>query len=372
MDRPIWLGRIRARARRLYVPLAPDDRAGFDTELDRSIGELLPILGPALGLLVILFTAWDAWIDAAHVAWTLRIRIGMVALGAFGYARWRAGLPPRRRLALVYVTHVGAMTVSAAMLDGGLVLALPGLTGVLFLLALLEPRVRRWLAVASVPAVLFVLFAALRLPRTLFVNSVLLYAATALLACCVAFVTNGLRRRAFLAEKALLHASRYDSLSGALARGYVSELARHDVAVARRHNHPLAAAMLDIDHFKRVNDSHGHPVGDQVLAAFAAVCRGAMRMSDYLGRIGGEEFVCVMPETDLGDAVACAERIRVAVAAMTVPTAAGPLHITVSIGVAALDRRQGDWPSLLSAADAALYRAKASGRDRTVAASSSS
>jgi diguanylate cyclase (GGDEF)-like protein len=126
--------------------------------------------------------------------------------------------------------------------------------------------------------------------------------------------------------------------------------------------------MLDIDHFKRVNDSHGHAAGDQVLAAFARVCRRAMRASDYFGRIGGEEFVCVMPATDLADAVACAERIRMAVAAMSVPTTAGPLHITTSIGVAALDRRHGDWPALLGAADAALYGAKTSGRNRTVAA----
>jgi len=260
------------------------------------------------------------------------------------------------------------MTISAALLDDGLLLALPALTGVLFLLALIEPRVRRCLALALAPALLFTALGALRMPPAVFLDSLLLYCLSLLLACLVAFVTGRFRQRAYLIEQALLRASRYDSLSGALARGYVSELAAHDVAVARRHGHPLAVAMLDIDYFKRVNDTHGHAAGDRVLAALAGACRDAMRASDYLGRIGGEEFVCVMPETALADALACAERIRLGIAALRVPIAAGTLRVTVSIGVAALDAERRDWAALLAAADAALYRAKAEGRDRIVAA----
>jgi diguanylate cyclase (GGDEF)-like protein len=259
------------------------------------------------------------------------------------------------------------MTISAALLEQGLVLARPGLTGALFLLALIEPRPRRYLRAAFVPAALFAALGAFVLPRRLFADGVLLYGLSLLLACGVAFVVGGLRRRAFLAEKALTHAARYDSLTGALARGYLAELANHDVALARRHGRPLAVAMLDIDYFKRINDTHGHATGDRVLAALAGACRKAMRASDYLGRIGGEEFVCVMPETKREDAIACAERIRLGVAAMSVPANAGPLRVTVSIGVAAFGGSGGDWDTLLAAADAALYRAKGSGRNRTVA-----
>jgi diguanylate cyclase (GGDEF)-like protein len=91
-------------------------------------------------------------------------------------------------------------------------------------------------------------------------------------------------------------------------------------------------------------------------------------MSDYVGRIGGEEFVCVMPDSSPEDAYACAERIRKNVAALCLATDKGPLQFTVSIGVAALDHRHPDWVELLRAADAALYEAKTTGRNRTVLA----
>jgi diguanylate cyclase (GGDEF)-like protein len=126
--------------------------------------------------------------------------------------------------------------------------------------------------------------------------------------------------------------------------------------------------MLDIDHFKRVNDVHGHAAGDVVLCAMVSACRRCLRASDYLGRVGGEEFVCVMPELSAADALACAERMRREVAAQRVPVDGGRLHITVSLGLAVLDDAHADWESLLRAADAALYRAKAQGRDRTVLA----
>jgi diguanylate cyclase (GGDEF)-like protein len=260
------------------------------------------------------------------------------------------------------------MTISAALLEQGLLLALPGLTGAMFIISLVEPRPRRWLSFVLPAALLFVVLAGMTLPRKLFLESLLLYLLSTLLACMVAGVSLHLRRRAFLAEKALLHASRYDSLSGALSRGYVTELAGHDVTLARRYGHSLAVAMLDIDFFKRVNDTYGHAMGDIVLAAVARTCRQGMRASDYLGRIGGEEFVCVMPEASAGDAMACAERIRKDIAALRVPTPSGPLQVTVSLGIAVLDHRYGDWDALLAAADAALYRAKGTGRNRSVLA----
>ena len=350
------------------VPFAPAQEALFDAQIDRDIERLLPVLGPVLGLFVLLFGAWDAWIDPVHAGTTLRLRIVLVLLGAPAYLRGRLHASASLRCAVVYATHAGAMTVSAALLRDGLVLALPGLTGAPFVLALVEPRPRRWLASALASLGLFALLAAHALDGRQFPACVLLYALTLALAGGVALVTLVLRRRAFAAGQALLQAARHDSLTGALARGYVTELARHDVALARRHGRPLAVAMLDIDLFKRVNDTHGHAAGDAVLCAMVAACRRCLRASDYLGRIGGEEFVCVMPEAGADDALACAERIRTEIAATRVPTAAGPLRVTVSIGVAVLGPERDRWDTLLRAADAALYRAKAEGRDRTVLA----
>jgi diguanylate cyclase (GGDEF)-like protein len=260
------------------------------------------------------------------------------------------------------------MIVCATLLARGLVLALPGLTGALFLLALLEPRPRRFVLATLPPSLLLVLLAALRLAPPLFLNTLLLYALSWPLALGVALAHLQLRRRAFLAEQAVLEAVRHDSLTGALARGYLTELAQHDLRLARRHGRPLAAAMLDIDFFKRVNDTWGHAMGDRALCSLVQACRENLRASDYIGRIGGEEFVCVMPETGAGDAFACAERIRTAVAALRLPAAGGTLGFTVSVGVAVLGPEHGGWAELLRAADAALYTAKESGRNCTVLA----
>jgi diguanylate cyclase (GGDEF)-like protein len=367
---PVTAPGLAAGLRRLFVPLAPEDRPDFDAQVDRQVADLLPVIGPVLGAFVILFGLWDAWIDPSHAGTTLRVRVGLVLVGSLTYARGRLPWSDSMRCIVLYLTHVGAITISAALLEQGLLLALPGLTGAMFIISLVEPRPRRWLSFTLPAALLFVVLAALTLPRKLFLESLLLYVLSGLLACAVAAVSLHLRRRAFLAEKALLHASRYDSLSGALSRGYVTELAVHDVALARRYGHPLAVAMLDIDFFKRVNDTWGHATGDVVLAAVARTCREGMRASDYLGRIGGEEFVCVMPEASALDAMACAERIRKAIAALRVPAPSPPgtLQVTVSLGIAVLDHQYGDWEALLGAADAALYQAKGSGRNRSVLA----
>jgi diguanylate cyclase (GGDEF)-like protein len=196
----------------------------------------------------------------------------------------------------------------------------------------------------------------------------LLYALSLALAAAVAAAVGRLRRSAFLAEQTLLDAYHHDSLTGALSRGYLAELAQHDLALAHRHGRPLAVALLDIDYFKRINDRHGHAAGDAALRALVQACRKAMRSSDYIGRVGGEEFVCVMPETGIPEALACAERIRERVAALSLPTPAGAIRFTVSLGVCGLDAYHPDWAALLRDADAAMYQAKSGGRNRVVLA----
>ncbi|CAA7620821.1 diguanylate cyclase [Magnetospirillum sp. SS-4] len=158
-----------------------------------------------------------------------------------------------------------------------------------------------------------------------------------------------------------------DALTGISNRRHFMSLAAAEVERARRHSRPLAALMLDIDHFKRINDTFGHPVGDEAIKAMAAACTQALRGIDHLGRLGGEEFAVILPDTDQAAAMAVAERIRAAVAAIVVATGRGDAVFTTSIGVAALNDADASAEPLLSRADAALYAAKTGGRNKVVA-----
>ena len=154
-----------------------------------------------------------------------------------------------------------------------------------------------------------------------------------------------------------------DDLTGVSNRRHFFAVAEHEVHRAVRYRRPLSVLTLDIDHFKRVNDTHGHAVGDAVIQALARLAQDRLRMTDLLARTGGEEFVVLLPETDLAGAALTAERMRAAVAVARLPTPAGELTCTISIGVAQLAAHE-TLDALLSRADAALYRAKNGGRNR--------
>ncbi len=157
-----------------------------------------------------------------------------------------------------------------------------------------------------------------------------------------------------------------DSLTGLPNKRATEDTLKRMVAQAQRSITPMTAAMLDLDHFKQVNDRFGHAKGDEVLAAVGAALRSCLRASDFAGRFGGEELLVLLPDTTAGDAVALADRIRATVAAITVLGV--DCAITVSIGVADLIQHSGDAAGLLRQADRALYTAKAMGRNRVVVA----
>lgn len=160
-----------------------------------------------------------------------------------------------------------------------------------------------------------------------------------------------------------------DALTGLWNRSRFLHEAEHEFARALRYGRPLALLMIDLDHFKRINDAHGHAVGDEALRHFAAVAGASLRASDSLGRLGGEEFAALLPETDLAAGWEVAERLRLAVASKPLSLANGEaLIVTTSIGIAALDEGDANIDALVARADAALYEAKTGGRNRIIAA----
>jgi len=164
------------------------------------------------------------------------------------------------------------------------------------------------------------------------------------------------------ARDELLVQATHDALTGLYNRRYVEDVLGNEIERAERHARPLAVAILDADHFKGVNDAHGHQTGDEVLRAISERCRNTLRSNDVLGRYGGEEFVVVFPETNLEEAGVVAERLRAAVADSPIKVGDDALGVTVSIGLAAHAPGQ-DTDKLLQRADAALYNAKHEGRN---------
>ena len=176
--------------------------------------------------------------------------------------------------------------------------------------------------------------------------------------------TEAANRALQAANAELARLATTDALTGAWNRRYVEQVAETEIASARRYGQPLSLLMFDVDHFKSVNDRHGHQAGDLVLVELAQRVRPHLRAPDVLARWGGDEFVVMMPHTALTDAVRLAERLRDLAAAEPFPQAG---TVTTSIGVAELqaDESLDDW---LERADQALYEAKSGGRNTVQAA----
>ena len=167
-------------------------------------------------------------------------------------------------------------------------------------------------------------------------------------------------KRAELASQTLANV---DNLTGAMSRQHFMSLADQELTRSRRYQLPLVVLMLDLDHFKNVNDSYGHPTGDVVLKRFVQTVKGVLRESDLIGRIGGEEFAVLLPNTTPEGGCALANRIIDAVRANPMVFEQQTIAYTVSIGASYLTQ-QSSFGVMLAESDAALYRAKKSGRDR--------
>ena len=171
-----------------------------------------------------------------------------------------------------------------------------------------------------------------------------------------------LRTRKLVQEVQLL--ADFDELTGVLARRRFLRIAQRELFRDRRFDRPMSAVMLDIDHFKKVNDRHGHAVGDQVLRAVAQRCQKIIREIDIFGRYGGEEFSLVLPELDIKQAQDVAERLCLEIAQQPFEIDDGKLDITISLGITQLTPSDVDIESLLMRADEAMYSAKRAGRNQ--------
>ena len=170
---------------------------------------------------------------------------------------------------------------------------------------------------------------------------------------------------ALIREQELAHT---DVLTGVSNRRYLFELAEDRVAVALRYQQPLAVMMFDIDHFKKVNDTFGHAIGDQMLKRVTQIACAELRGTDVIGRYGGEEFIILLPMTNSEHACLLAERIRARVAALRIPTEKGDATVTLSIGIVELSHASVSVEDIFRRADNTMYTAKQAGRNRVVIA----
>jgi diguanylate cyclase (GGDEF)-like protein len=177
-----------------------------------------------------------------------------------------------------------------------------------------------------------------------------------------------LQREVEARTEELRRLARTDPLTGIHNRRYFLDVAEKELQRARRYQRSLALLMIDIDHFKEVNDTFGHAAGDVALKAMVAACEQELRESDRMGRLGGEEFAIMLPEVDHARAESVAERLRTTVDQLDVTYPGAQIHLTVSIGIACLGVEDLNLEGLLRRADAALYQAKAEGRNRVVLA----
>ncbi|HYD67648.1 GGDEF domain-containing protein [Azospirillum sp.] len=284
-------------------------------------------------------------------------------------------------LVMVYVSLI-ALSIAAGSINGRLATA-TGFVCVMCLLCGVDLlRNARWAVRTSAGVVGLVFlghaaFAGLRSASTILENPLpdllapsmvqslgFLEAIGAMLAFGIGFIVMTTERL----QADLRQAATYDSLTGIFNRSAFLALAESTFARAHRSGEAFALLLIDIDHFKRINDSFGHQAGDTVLRAFTAAVTAELRQGDVFGRYGGEEFCVLLPGTRMDGALIVAERLRVTLRDLLVEHEGNVISTSVSIGAADTQDAPHTFDEMLAEADRALYRAKATGRDRVVAA----
>ncbi|MBS1158138.1 MAG: hypothetical protein H6R15_557 [Proteobacteria bacterium] len=359
---------------RLYFLFCPSP--DFADQKFRDHRQLTIIVSAILALLWPALWGWDVVTDPLGAANTITLRL--LFLLTFGLTLGFV-FGERCRRSLAFAGLLGGLAMEANFveilnrLEGGMVYGLAGFMYCMFLAVLvfqcfsLALNIGYTVLAAALPHALSWLGLAHDFPHLQY--AVLIWPAAALaILTQVALAYHYLLRYQLQRQLELL--SNTDPLSGASNRRFFMPQLGREMVRARRMKQKLALLMLDIDHFKRVNDSYGHPTGDLVICRVTDVCRQVSRQIDVVARLGGEEFAVLLPGSDLSQAVGVAERIRKLIEVGEVQSLDhGSFRFTVSIGVAELGPGDAVEIDLLARADAALYRAKESGRNRVLPAS---
>lgn len=290
----------------------------------------LPVRPGLLALMVALAVATSAWWGLVQPDLTYRlIAISLVLAWMLGYSAWTVYRSPE---ATGPVRHVagGAFVFSAAVMAyrAGVLVVDPG--QVLTVFQLTHVQVMTYAVGSILPVVATLGFLLLCTERS---------------------------------QRELERAARMDFLTGVYNRRAIEDLGTRAIAAARRHGMPLSLLVVDLDHFKRINDELGHAAGDLALVQAVARIRESLRAGDLPGRLGGEEFIVLMPNTDGASAAAAAERIRESFSGQPLELDGQQRKVTLSIGVAVLAPADRHFSQLLQRADRAMYAAKHAGRD---------
>jgi len=329
-----------------------------------------------VALLVMLFSWWDWYVDPRHWVSAFCIRsAGSIVILASGLVQRLSGrvdwAPALSRIR--FTAAVVAVAGALAVLDNGFLVGVAGLISVLLAGPYIALDRRDLLVMNALPlaATGIVMYVA-GIDRFAVVNAVIFLALSVAVSLMLARVLEATNRRAFALEQDLTREARTDSLTGLRNRRALEEAADAELKRSARSAAPISVIICDIDHFKQVNDRFGHDAGDRVIRAVAEQLASVARATDVLARWGGEEFLAMLPQTHPAEAAILAERMRRVVQEAPMP-AASDVHVTISLGVAGLEGigipdHSARWDHFVREADDAMYRAKAAGRNRVVAA----
>jgi len=354
---------------------ADTEEAYRDFKFDDSRKVVVHVTFAAFFLIIGLWV-WDWTVDPIHAMDVLPIRLieGMVAL-CYPFAIV-AGMCRKRlpwMLALVCLSMEVLYLYHLTMLDSGLSC---GLTGFMYWFIILifaglsfslTPTMLTMIAVALLPNLVVACGMVVQMPLAQ-------YNALIWPTCLIAMFSNlsldKLYRRLFLYQRNIEHTARTDALTGIANRFHFNETAPILLGLCRRHGHPISALMVDIDHFKKINDEYGHIEGDNVIRHVVGCMRSKLRSTDLLARYGGEEFVVILPETPMQGAMDAAEMIRRKISETSLDMGHDRfIAVTVSVGVAGYNGLPDEigLEEMLRSADDALYKAKETGRNRVIA-----
>lgn len=349
-------------------PVSAEVMVDFQARRDRMLerASAFPILLLAWGLL--LFNFWDRWLDPANADRALLVRAaaGALLLPSYLLLKQRRvhGLAARWLHGGVFLAGILGASLAALQLQDGLLWGSAGVLAFTLMLAF-YPLPTSWFLAFNLAATVLICLLAwwYAVAERQLINFLVMQLLIAWAGLTAIRVLAKQQLRLFLLERRYAEDARTDVLTGLLNRRFIEELGARQVQASARLRRPLSVLMIDLDHFKAINDTHGHDVGDRALAAAAEAIARSVRAVDFVGRWGGEEFVALLMDADVDAAVRVAQRCLDGLRAIELTANGTRVPIDASIGVAS--RGEGEFfDAMIKRSDEALYRAKQAGRGR--------